>query len=325
MAITNPKKTTDFASPQFSGWLPPNIAAPYFEEAAKVSVVQSLARKIPLGPNGEAIPYVTSKMQAGWVGQGGQKPASEAGLGMTSLEPKKIAAIAVVSAELVRANPGNYMGLLRPQIAEAFALAFDLAALYDRGPSGTAGGGPFPTWLAQTTKAVSLEGPVTSTDNMHTRVTEVLRQLVRDDGRRLTGFAFDEVVEPEFLSALDAAGRPLYVAAPPLTDTVAAARGGSLIGRPTFMREGVAEPVPGTPETAYTVGFAGDWSKAVWGAVGGISYDVSTQATVTINGNLVSLWENNLLAIRAEAEYGFYVHDPESFVELQLETAAEES
>ena len=35
----------------------------------------------------------------------------------------------------------------------------------------------------------------------------------------------------------------------------------------------------------------------------------STEATVTINGSLTSLWEKNLLAIRAEAEYGFVVND----------------
>jgi len=52
----------------------------------------------------------------------------------------------------------------------------------------------------------------------------------------------------------------------------------------------------------------------VWGAVGGISYDVSTQATVTINGALTSLWENNLVAIRAEAEFGLLINDTEAFV-----------
>ena len=33
-----------------------------------------------------------------------------------------------------------------------------------------------------------------------------------------------------------------------------------------------------------------------------------------INGALVSLWEKNLLAVRAEAEYGFLVNDVDAFV-----------
>ena len=41
-----------------------------------------------------------------------------------------------------------------------------------------------------------------------------------------------------------------------------------------------------------------------------------TQATVTINSELVSLWENNLVAIRAEAEYGFLMNQANAFVKL---------
>lgn len=315
MAITAPTQTSDFDS----GFLTPEMSGYIFEEAAKVSVVQQLTSRVPLGINGQNIPVVTGKMKAGWVSEGGQKPASNADIGLKTIKPEKIAAIAVVSAEVVRANPGNYMSLLRPQIAEAFALAFDLAALYDRGPDGAAGGGPFDTHLAMTSKSVDLAGTSSSTTNTHTRVVAGLKALV-DDGKRLTGFALDDVVEPDFLSALDTTGRPLYVDTP-LADTTHAVRPGRLIGRPTFMSDHIAEPTPTTPGTDYTVAWGGDWSQAVWGAVGGISYDVSTEATVTINGQLVSLWEHNLVAIRAEAEYGFLVNDPESFVKYTYTTA----
>src|SRR5690606_42104772 len=62
------------------------------------------------------------------------------------------------------------------------------------------------------------------------------------------------------------------------------------------------------------VGYAGDWSQLVWGTVGGISFDVSTEAAVTLNGSLVSLWEQNLVAIRAEAEFGCFINGVENFV-----------
>jgi len=35
---------------------------------------------------------------------------------------------------------------------------------------------------------------------------------------------------------------------------------------------------------------------------------------VTINGALTSLWENNLVAVLAEAEFGYVNSDVESFV-----------
>ena len=83
------------------------------------------------------------------------------------------------------------------------------------------------------------------------------------------------------------------------------------MNRPSFLGEGVA-----SADGYSVVGYGGDWSRAVWGVVGGISYDVSTEATVTINGSYVSLFENNLVAIRAEAEYGWLVDDPQAFVKL---------
>jgi hypothetical protein len=59
----------------------------------------------------------------------------------------------------------------------------------------------------------------------------------------------------------------------------------------------------------------------VWGQIGGLSYDVSDQATLDLSANgdgsgLVSLWQNNLVAVRVEAEFGVLVNDPEAFVKL---------
>ena len=117
MAQANPTATGDF-----SGFLRPEIAQAYFQEARKRSTVMQLARQIPLGINGQEIPYSTSKATAAWVREGGQKPATESGLALKSITPHKIAAISVVSAEVVRANPGNYMSILRDDIAEAIAV-----------------------------------------------------------------------------------------------------------------------------------------------------------------------------------------------------------
>src|SRR5690606_14166586 len=129
MAITAATTRSDFNA-QF---LPPDIAGPIFEEAARMSVVQRLAPQVQLGMNGKAVPVGTGKMTAGWVDEGAAKPASAGAVGIKSITPKKLATIAVVSAEVVRANPANYMTLIRGQIAEAFAIAFDAAALHGTG------------------------------------------------------------------------------------------------------------------------------------------------------------------------------------------------
>lgn len=302
MAITAATSLSGFA-----GFLNRNQAQPFFDLAAKQSVMQTLARKVPLGINGEAIPVITSKMQASWVNEAGQKPASQGTLGLKTMDPKKIAAIAVVSAEVVRANPGSYMDMIRPQIAEAFALAFDAAVFH-----GTST--PFGQYLDQTTKAVELGGTAQGSGGVWGDLVTALDLLVTDN-KRMNGFALDSVVEPNMLGATDTTGRPLFVETTQPSESIInpeqLVRTGRLMGRPFAMSDTVA-----TTNKTTVVGYAGDFTQCVWGAVGGISYDVSTQATVTINGTLTSLWENNLVAVRAEAEFGFLCNDVQAFVRL---------
>ena len=167
MAQTAATNTSEFA-----GFLTPERAQDYFKEAARVSAVQSLTRQIPLGINGQEIPYVTSKPTASWVSEAGQKPTTSGGLALKTIKPHKIAAITVVSAEVVRANPGNYVSLFREQIAEAFAIAFDAAALHGTSsPFGTDNN------LDATSKAASLDA------SAYDGIVSGLGQLVREIGR----------------------------------------------------------------------------------------------------------------------------------------------
>ena len=296
MAITAPTKLSDF-----SGFLSREQSAPIFEKAAQMSVAQRLAPQVPLGPSGKAIPVVTGKLSAGWVAEGAQKPASAGSLGLKTMDPKKLATIAVVSAEVVRANPGNYMNIVRNQVAEAFAIAFDAAALH-----GTSS--PFSTNLDTGSSVVEFTGTTPAFTAVYDDLNSALSTLV-NGGKKLTGWALDSRFEPVLNGAKDTAGRPLFLEAT-YTEEAGPIRAGRLMGRQAFIGDGVYGA------TGKVYGYAGDWSQAAWGVVGGISYSVSTEATVTINGALTSLWENNLVAILAEAEYGWLVNDPASFVRL---------
>tara|TARA_R100000655_G_scaffold109699_1_gene165017 strand:+ start:4975 stop:5892 length:918 start_codon:yes stop_codon:yes gene_type:complete len=299
MAITAATSTTDF-----DGFLTPAESGPIFDDARRQSVFQQLIPQTPLGINGQKVPVVTTKPVANWVGEGGKKPATSMGMDLLFIEPKKLAAIAVLSAEVVRANPGNINGQLRPYLAEAFATAFDLAVGYDVGGDGS-GTSPFDNPLSATTKSVELGTATQATGGIHADLVAGMSLLV-NDGKRLSGFALDDTLEPELWGAVDTTGRPLYTELPSDATSQTIARPGRLLNRPSFMGEGVGN---GT-----TKAFGGNFQKAAWGVVGGISYRVSTEATVTINGALTSLWENNLVAVLAEAEYGYVNSDVESFV-----------
>lgn len=296
MAITAATKTSDF-----SGFLTREQSEAIFEKAARQSLVQTLARRVPLGINGQSIPVVTGKVTAGWVAEGATKPTSQGSIGLKTMDPKKLAAIAVVSAEVVRANPGGYMDLLRPQIAEAFAIAFDSAALH-----GT--GSPFTTNIdtGSSTQEFSGIAPAIDGTKVYDDLNAGLSTLVNAE-KDPNGWVFDRRMEPILNSAKDSAGMPIFNERT-LTDAAGPIRQGRLLGYEAAVGKGVWDA------TAKTLGYFGDWSQVAWGAVGEISYRVSTEASVTINGAPVSLFENNLVAILAEAEYGFLVNDPASFV-----------
>jgi HK97 family phage major capsid protein len=275
------------------------MAQPIFERAAQQSVVMQLAREVPLGPSGVSIPVVTGKLTAGWVAEGAQKPASSGSLSLKTMDPKKLGVIAVVSAEVVRANPGNYMTLIRDQVSEAFAIAFDAAALH-----GTTT--PFSTYIDQTATSVEIGTTTQANGGIFGDFNAGLTTLV-NAGKRVNGFAFDSRMEPLINGAVDTAGRPIFIEAP-VVDNAGPVRQGRLLGRPTFIGDGVYKA------TGVILGYGGDWTQAAWGVVGGINYRISTEATVTINGALVSLFENNLVAVLAEAEYGWLVNDTAAFV-----------
>ena len=313
MAITAATKTSDFA-----GFLTPDESAPIFDEAARQSAVQALSPRIPLGISGQNIPHVTGKPTANWVGEAGQKPASKGGMGLLEMQPKKLASIAVMSAETVRANPGGYSDRLREMLAEAFAIAFDLATLHNVGGDGT-GNGPFDNYVDETTKTVELGTASQANGGIYADLNNALSLLVAD-GRRLRGWAFDDIAEPILNGAVDLNGRPLFVESPYDGTSLDSGR---LLRRTAVYAEGIGtEVVEGTPNTGGIVGYGGNWAKTAWGAVGGISFRVSTEATVTINGELTSLWENNLVAVLAEAEYGWVMEDPEDFVVITENTTA---
>lgn len=300
MAITAARKLADF-----NGFIKPELAGPIFDEAAKGSAAMSLIRKVPLGASGQAFPVVTSRPTANWTAEGTKKHTTEAGLGLVKMKPEKLTAIAVASQEVIRANPGGYSETLQALLAEAFARAFDLAVFHNKGGDGT-GTSPFETTLAATTKTLTL-GATAGANTYDDIVKAMALNLQGTPKKKVNGFAFDTGFEIDLLTTKDTTGKPLFAEAA-YTGAVPALRSGSVLGRATYMHENVGE--------GKTVGFAGDWTKAAWGTVGGITMDISTEATVTINGELVSLYENNLVAVRAEAEYGFTVADKDAFVKI---------
>jgi len=303
----NNAKISQSGDSMFSGLLTPEQSVDYFALAEKTSIIQRVATKIPMGPTGVKIPHWSGNVSASWVGEGDMKPITKGDMTSQTISPNKIATIFVASAETVRANPANYLGTMRTKVATAIALAFDVAALY-----GT--NSPFGAYVNQTTKSVSLPDPGgagVSNLNAYDALGVTGLNLLLAAGKKWNGTLLDSTAEPIINGAKDGNGRPLFIESP-YDMVVNPYREGRILGRPTILSDHVAS---GT-----TIGFAGDWEQIVWGQVGGLSYDVTDQATLNLGTfavpNFVSLWQHNLVAVRVEAEYGLLVNDKDAFVKL---------
>ena len=299
----------------FSAFLTPELAQDYFAQIEKTSIVQQLARKVPMGPTGISIPHWTGSVQASWVGEGEQKPLTKGSFSKQDLKPAKIAVIFAESAEVVRANPLNYLETMRTKIAEAIALAFDAAAIY-----GTNKPSAITHYINETSKVVSLADTDTGTagaqGNAYLAFNNALSLLV-NAGKKWTGTLLDVVAEPILNTSVDANGRPLFLEIAPPAQTNIVNRSGSVLGRPTVLSDHVASGSAGSR----TLGFVGDFSQIIWGQVGGLSFDVSDQATLDFSAGqdgseLVSLWQHNMVAVRAEAEFAYLCNDKDAFVRL---------
>lgn len=287
----------------FQGYLEPEQAKDYFAEAEKTSIVQRFAQKIPMGTTGQKIPHWTGDVSASWIGEGDMKPITKGNMTSQTIAPHKIATIFVASAETVRANPANYLGTMRTKVATAFAMAFDGAGLYGINS-------PFPTFINQTTKSTTLAGTGSGKSTYDALGVDGLSLLV-NDGKKWTHTLLDDTAEPILNGAKDLNGRPLFLETPyeGLTNPY---REGRILSRPTILSDHVAKDS--------ILGFQGDFSKVLWGQVGGLSFDVTDQATLNLgtpqSPEFVSLWQHNLVAVRVEAEYAFHCNDPDSFVRL---------
>lgn len=302
-------KVAQTVDSMFSGFITPDLAQDYFAAAQRTSVVQQLARKVPLGASGVKVPHFNgSNVSATWVGEGARKPITKGSMSLQQFVPHKIAAIIVDSAEVVRLNPNGYITHMQDAVGSVIGKAFDDAVLH--GISS-----PFPNYIDQTVKLNSLgttnygSAPSVYQDLAVTALKQLTSDRNADGNRyRWTGTALDVVTEPILNAAVDTTGRPLFNE-PVYSGEAGPVRPGSILGRPTFLSDQIES---GTG----VYGYMGDFSQVVWGQVGGISYSVSNQASVTLDGALVSLWEHNLIAILVEAEFGVLINDLDAFVKL---------
>ncbi|WP_281170554.1 phage major capsid protein [Actinokineospora enzanensis] len=292
--------------------LPREVTAPIFERAQQRSVVMRLAGTVPVDLGENSVPTTTQRPEVGVVGEGEAKPVSNTGYAVKVFKPVKLATIVVVSEEFARKNVGGTYTQITDDLAFAIARGADLLTMHGRSPlTGALVEGK--QYINQTSNRVTLGSTPPEEGGISGDLVAGYELVVNDDtADEFTGFAADSRLKPRLIGATDKNGRPLLQTATNLADGMDV-----VLGLPTGYARAVSGRVGASPDTGVRA-FGGDWTQIRWGFADEMSIRVSTEATVMIDGQLVSLWQHNLVGLLVEATFGWVLGNVDSFAAYEV-------
>lgn len=275
--------------------LPLSVSSMILQKTQEASSIMQLARKIPLPGNGVQIPVITSDPVADWVTETGVKPVSNPGIDKKIMQAHKLAVIVPFSDEFRRDAKALFDALI-DRLPGALGKEFDKTVFF--GPESTLAN--FDD-LSNVTEQ-SLSGTGGAYGGLVAADVDI-----SEHGGVVSGYVLSPQGRGVLLNALDTTKRPIFI------DSVSEGSVPRILGAPAYIRKAAYKAgtsgsgtTEGTPDI---VGFAGDWSHALYGTVEGVKVSISDQATLTVqNGTTVetiNLWQRNMFAVRAEIEVGF--------------------
>ncbi len=273
--------------------LPSDLSAEIIQKTQEESAVMKLARKVALPGRGVTIPVITADPTAAWVAETAAKPVSNGTPGTKLMSAYKIAVIETFSKEFVRDAAALYNALVQ-RLPGALAKVFDNTVI---------GGTQAPGQNFDTFGSCTAQSILNANNGTYLGLVAADSDIAAHGGI-MNGLALSAQARGLLLSAVDGQDRPLFMAS--ANEGVV----DRILGVPAYFSQSLYKAgTAGTPGTPAVVGVAGDWSKAMYGTVAGVEVSVSDSATLTggsgQNAFTINLWQQNMIAVRAEIEVGF--------------------
>ncbi len=235
-------------------------------------------------------PIQTSGSSVGWVGEGKPKPVSSLAFSVGQLDETKVAGIVVITDELARFSDPAAEGLVQDDLTAAIAQFLDQQFL---DPTVAPLAGIHPGSITNGINAVMSSG--TTDVALRYDVLSLYQGMVRTNyGPGGLVWLMPGVVSAALAMMVNAFGQPLYpsMAGPNPT----------LFGVPVIVSQGV----PNTTNPSVNMIVLLRAPDILIADDGGVTVDTSNEASLEMDsaptgtGTLVSLWQNNLVGIRAE-------------------------
>lgn len=269
--------------------LPSDISAEIMQKTTESSAIMRLARRISLPGRGVTIPVITGDPTAEWVAETGPKPVSNGQPGTKLMSAYKIAVIETFSKEFTRDAAALYDAMVA-RLPASLAGLFDATIIGAVNPPSATN---FDTFAACTKQSI-----LNANNGTYLGLVAADADIAAHGGV-MNGLAFAAQGRSLLLKATDTTNRPLFLAS--ANDGVV----DRVLGVPTYFNKNLYKAGASTGSVPATVGVAGDWTQAVYGTVEGVQVSVTDTASLVSGNTTINLWQQNMVAVKAEIEVGF--------------------
>ncbi|MEC3737040.1 phage major capsid protein [Bacillus safensis] len=292
-----------------TGSVPTETGTLVLKDFMTQSAVTQLAQYEEMTKPKKEFTYLASGPGAYWVGEGERIKTDGAKWLKAEMVSKKLGVIIPVSKEFLRYSVPDFFAEMQPAIAEAFAIKFDQAALFGIGS-------PFGTGVS-VMERIESKGNKIELDSLGSLYDELnaVMALLEEADKDANGFTTTRRFKQKLRGAKDENGLPIF------NDPKGGATPDAL-GLPI----GYVDSKSWKYDKASL--FAGDWSMARYGIPQGMEYKISEDATLegTLDkdGKPISLFEQDLVALRVTQQVGFMTLNDDAFAAITPKGAAGE-
>jgi HK97 family phage major capsid protein len=287
-----------------TGLCPPEVTTEIVGNTVQKSAVMNMAKAVEMKKAEKVFPVFLSKPGAYFIGEGERISVKSATFANVKLVAKKLGIIVPMSKEALNDSVIDVMNEVKGAIAEAFAVRFDNEVLF-----GSAGVYTNSVYSAAVEAGNlftrgSVEGQDLADDISDTMA------LIEDAGYDVNGFIAKRNIKNALRKLKDKDGNRLYVENLKTDGAV-----NELYNLPIeFAGNDVFDNLQAEI-------FTGNWDYAYYGILNDIAYEVLKEATLQgvtgVDGQPLSLAEQDMIAIKATMRVGFLVVKDSAFAVLK--------
>jgi HK97 family phage major capsid protein len=279
--------------------VPAPLAAEMLRNIEYKSVCMPFLRKWPMTSKTLDINLVGDEIEANVVStEGGAKTVSKGTFEQLTLTTKEVAVIVPLTDEWTENANIAVDQFLRAECEKAIAKKLDRIYM------GYEDTGTFTEDISGDIPADHIIAFGTGTDLVED-LSNALGCIEEDGFQDFIAFAAHPTLKARMRNLRDLNGRPIF-------EPGNAKEPATLFGYPIrFSRNMISQDSPSGYEC-----IVGDWSYGFEGIRGGIRYDITDKATITIAGSSVNLWEHNMHAMKLWVRRAFRMRNVNAFAKV---------